>query len=151
VKSADSADEKSAMTAKSALLPGMVDLQRELLAEMRALRQELAELRSRVSGPVAGSLDGIDRGDLAALLPTVFEVLGDSAFATRDLFKPVDIHATAANAMRSVLSRVGRTSQEIGRLLGRAAGAGAVLAGYRVVSLGICTHTKVTRWRIKRG
>jgi hypothetical protein len=105
-----------------------VDLLRELVTEVRALRADLAESRRR-----APSLSRVDHARLARLLPAVAGALGSELFTVAELTAP---------AVQLVVD--GLTPRQVGRLLRRAVGVS--IDGLVVERVGHENHS--TLWRI---
>jgi hypothetical protein len=112
---------------------------RELVAEVRGLRQDM---RERAASAVPGeyrtqsTLSREDRARLARLLPAIAGALGSEPFLARDLFEH------AAPAVRLV--RRGLTPRRIGRLFRRAAG--EAVAGYLVEAVDV--ELGAVLWRV---
>jgi len=109
-------------------------LLRELVAEVRGLRADLA---ARRSAPAA--LNRADRARLARMLPAIAGVYGSDRFAARDL-----VDADAPPALRLVTR--GLTAQPLGSLFSR--GAGVVIDGFVLERAGNELHA--TLWQVFR-
>jgi hypothetical protein len=107
-------------------------LQREILAELRAIRH-LLEHRGRPA-----SLSRADQELLGRLLPAITGALGSALFTTKELFE-ID-----APGVRLVIT--GLTSTRIGRLFRRAEG--QQVDGYLVQRAGAEAHAAV--WQVVR-
>lgn len=108
-------------------------LLREILAELKGLREDLAA--SRLPG-VQTSLTRADRALLARLLPAAGGAIGSVPFLVRELFED------DSAALHLVLR--GLNAKGIGRLLRRAAG--QAIDGYLVEEVGAELNT--TLWRV---
>jgi len=109
-------------------------LLRELLAEMKGLRADLA---ARRSAPAA--LNREDRACVAGLVPVIGAIYGSEKFAARDL-----VDADAPPALRLVTR--GLTAQQLGSLFSR--GAGQVIDGFVLERAGNELHA--TLWQVFR-
>jgi hypothetical protein len=108
-----------------------IDLLRELISEVRGLRQDIA----RGQRPVM-VLNRADRALLARLLPAVGGVFGSELFLTRELFE------SDAAALKLVTR--GLNALKVGRALRR--GEGQAIDGYSVQREG--TELNTVLWRV---
>jgi hypothetical protein len=115
---------------RSSVLPVVTtdDLLRDVLAEIRGLREDMRAARP--------SLNLDDRAALARILPAVAGAYGETAFTSRDLFDD------PSPAVHFVVK--GLSAKSIGKLLARAEG--TPIAGLMVVRDGRAIN--VTQWRI---
>jgi len=112
----------------------LLEVLRELVAEVKGLRQDLAQRRAPTP-----TLSRTDRERLSRLLPAIAGVYGSDSFACRDL-----VDDEAAPALRLVTA--GLDARSLGSLLARAIV--HVVDGYVVERAGDELH--VNLWRVLR-
>jgi len=107
---------------------------------IEALERELHDLRALVEQHLRRDLGRTDRMALLRLLPAIVGTYGSETFTARD------VTTDPAVAIRTVLGN--RTTKSLGKLLGRAADAGAVVDGWLVQR--DVPQVNVAGWRVVR-
>lgn len=118
------------------------------LLELRLLRVEVAELRSDLAALLRRQFARDDRRLLLALLPLVFELLGDASFTANQLAEvALNERSHVGQALRELVAEScgdGDSLRPLGELFARAEG--VPFAGYRLVSAGLLHNAR--RWRL---
>jgi hypothetical protein len=117
----------------------VIELLRELVAEVKGLREDLAAVQRAAQPPITDRLSVLSRADLellGRLLPPIGAVCDPPEFAVRELFEKDSAE------LRLVLR--GLNGIRVGRLFQRAAG--QVVNGYMVERAGAELHASL--WRV---
>lgn len=110
--------------------PDVLAVLREILAELRGLRSDLAAIEQRrTSRPLSHA----DANALATLLPTINAALPNVTFSTRLLRDYATLNGPPFIALREALTSVGG-SRTVGRLLRR--GVAGDVPGFQIEAVG---------------
>lgn len=123
---------------RPAAAPHAIEASDLVLAEVRALRAEVADLKRLIERPHARSLSRADRATLSRVLPVLAGVFGSELWTAREVL------AHTSDDLRIVLA--GWSSKALGRLLKR--GAGSAVDGLCVVAEG--DEAGSTLWCVRR-